>query len=452
MKHLFKLTKTQYGWAIYDWANSAFATTVMAGFFPIFFKNYWSYGTDVNVSTAQLGFANSLGSLIVALLGPVMGAVADRAAAKKKFLILFAYLGVLMTASLFLVEKGAWKLAALFYVLGLVGFSGSNIFYDALLGDVADETERDYISGFGYALGYLGGGLLFTLNVVMTLYPAWFGLADTSSAVRFSFLSVALWWGTFTLFTILWVKEKPYRKIGTTLELSIIREGVHQYLNTFRKIKKLKTVFLFLGAYWLYIDGVDTIIRMAVDYAQSLHFQQEDLITALLVVQFIGFPASILYGKLGELWDIRKAIFLAIVLYMIITFQGIFLNSVTEFYILAGMIGLVQGGIQALSRSYYLRLIPKDQTGEFFGFYNMMGKFAVILGPAFMGLVGLLVKRFLSTGISSPSEIEEISMLASRWGIASLLILFVAGGILFYFVDEQKGRREILKFQQGGIG
>ncbi len=452
MKHLFKLNKAQYGWAIYDWANSAFATTVMAGFFPIFFKNFWSYGTDVNVSTAQLGFANSIGSLIVALLGPVMGAVADRAAAKKTFLVLFAYLGVLMTASLFLVERGAWKMAALFYVLGLVGFSGSNIFYDALLGDVADETERDYLSGFGYAMGYLGGGVLFTLNVLMTLYPGWFGLADAGSAVRFSFLSVALWWGIFTFFTIFWVKEKPHRAVVAKLNLSIIRDGVRQYLNTFRKIKKLKTVFLFLGAYWLYIDGVDTIIRMAVDYAQSLNFQQEDLITALLLVQFIGFPASILYGKLGEMWDIRKAIFLAILLYMIITFQGIFLSSITEFYILAAMIGLVQGGIQALSRSYYLRLIPPAQTGEFFGFYNMMGKFAVILGPAFMGLVGLLVKRYLVSSMSSPSDIEQISMLASRWGIASLLILFVAGGILFYFVDEKKGRAEILKFQQEKTG
>ena len=433
--------KAIWGWAMYDWANSAFATTVMAGFFPIFFKQYWSSGSDINVSTAQLGFGNSIASLFVAFMAPILGAIADKGSAKKKFLIFFAYLGVLMTAALFLVQKGQWAWAIFVYAMGIVGFSGANIFYDSLLPDVTGEDKIDYVSGLGFSMGYLGGGLLFLINVLMLLMPRKFGLPDGAAAIRFAFLSVALWWGLFTFFTIFWVPETKASTLRKKRE-GIVIAGFRQFAGTFKKVRHLKVVFLFLLAYWLYIDGVDTIIRMAVDYGLSLGFESNDLIVALLIVQFVGFPAALAFGKLGERWSVRKSIYLAIFIYMAVTVWGTMMTQKTEFYILAVVIGLVQGGIQALSRSYYSRLIPKNQAAEYYGFYNMLGKLAVILGPALMGLVGLIVKRVLMPVSPTPAQVIAVGHLASRWGIASLLILFVTGAILFYFVDEEKGKAQ----------
>jgi len=435
-----KTTKNVWGWAMYDWANSAFATTVMAGFFPIFFKDYWSAGADVNVSTAQLGLANSIASLIVALMAPILGAIADKGSAKKQFLIFFAYLGALMTAGLFLVEQGDWVMAIFVYVMGIIGFSGANIFYDALLPSVADEKNIDRVSGLGFGMGYLGGGLLFALNVAMTLMPEKFGLSGAGQAVRISFLSVAVWWGLFTLFTIFWVDEKKEKNsLGVA---ATVKAGFKQYLDTFKKIRHLQTVSIFLLAYWFYIDGVDTIIRMAVDYGMSIGFKSNDLIIALLIVQFVGFPAAIVFGRLGEKWGVRRSIYLAIFAYIIITFYGVLMTKPIEFYVLAIAIGLVQGGIQALSRSYYSRLIPKGQEGEFYGFYNMLGKFAAILGPLLIGVVGLTIKGTLGPLATSPEQQVAISQIASRWGIGSVVLLFVIGAILFKFVDEEEGKRE----------
>jgi len=434
-------TKVVWGWVMYDWANSAFATTVMAGFFPIFFKQYWSYGADVNLSTAQLGFGNSLASLFVALMAPVLGAIADKGSVKKKLLLLFAYLGVLMTAGLFLVQKGQWGLAIFIYVMGVIGFSGANVFYDSILPSITGEDKIDYISSLGFSMGYLGGGLLFLINVMMTLMPKTFGLPDAAAAVRFSFLSVALWWGLFTLFTIAWVPEGTSAGGHPTRENFVVA-GFKQFLATFRKIHHLKTVFLFLLAYWFYIDGVDTIIRMAVDYGLSLGFESNDLIVALLIVQFVGFPAALVFGKLGQRWGARKAIYLAIAIYMGVTIWGAMMTQKMEFYILAIVIGSVQGGIQALSRSYYARLIPKNQAAEYYGFYNMLGKFAVIIGPALMGIVGLTARRLLMPASPTEEQLAQIGQLASRWSIASILLLFIVGAVLFYFVDEEKGREE----------
>jgi UMF1 family MFS transporter len=433
---MLKNKKAVIGWALYDFANSAFATTVMAGFFPVFFKQYWSYGADINLSTARLGFANSIASLLIAIIAPVIGAIADRGSIKKKFLAFFAYLGSVMTASLYLVQKGDWVFAVVFYSIAVIGFSGANIFYDSLLPGIAEKDETDYVSGLGYGLGYLGGGLLFLLNVLMTLMPDKFGFADSASAVRFSFISVGVWWGGFTIFTLFLVPEKRFHLSGS-MKQNIVREGFRQFIETFKKIRSLKTIYLFLLAYWLYIDGVDTIIRMAVDYGMSLGFDSKDLILSLLVVQFIGFPAAICFGKLGQTWGTRRAIFLSIGIYMFVTIWGSMMTTKTEFYILAVIIGLSQGGIQALSRSYYMRLIPEDKAAEYFGFYNMMGKFAVIIGPALMGTTGLFAKRLLMPNNPSALEAQNIGQLASRISIASILILFIAGGILFYFVKDK---------------
>jgi UMF1 family MFS transporter len=438
---LEKNRKAIWGWALYDWANSAFATTVMAGFFPIFFKQFWSAGADVNVSTAQLGFGNSIASLMVAIMAPILGAIADKGSAKKKFLVFFAYLGVLMTAALFLVQEGQWIWAIFIFAMGIIGFSGANVFYDSLLPGIVGEEKIDYVSGLGFSMGYLGGGLLFLINVLMTLMPQKFGLPDAAAAVRVSFLTVALWWGLFTLFTIFWVPEKKITSADNNGE-SIVVAGFRQFVGTFKKIRHLKVVFLFLLAYWFYIDGVDTIIRMAVDYGLSLGFESTDLIVALLIVQFVGFPAALVFGKLGERWGVRKSIYLAIAIYMGVTVWGTMMTDKMEFYILAVVIGLVQGGIQALSRSYYSRLIPKNKAAEYYGFYNMLGKFSVILGPVLMGLVGLIAKRILMPPAATPEQVITVGQLASRWGIGSILILFIVGAILFYFVDEEKGREQ----------
>jgi UMF1 family MFS transporter len=443
-----KKKKVVWGWAMYDWANSAFATTVMAGFFPIFFKQYWSHGVDVNVSTAQLGFGNSIAGLMVALMAPILGAIADKGSCRKKFLIFFTYLGVLMTASLFLVQKGQWAEAIFIYAVGIIGFSGAIVFYDALLPTVSGESDIDYISGLGYATGYLGGGILFLFNVLMTLMPHRFGLSDAGQAVRISFLSVALWWGLFSIFTFVWVHEDEEKNEATASGTGrAVRNGFSEFIGTLRKIRHLKTVVLFLFAYWCYIDGVDTVIRMAVDYGLSIGFESNDLIVALLMVQFIGFPAALGFGKLGQRWDVKKAIFLAIGVYGLVTIWAMMMTHKHEFYILAGVIGLVQGGIQALSRSFYSRLIPKDRAAEFYGFYNMLGKFAVIIGPALMGAVGLIVKRVMMPPAPTPDQIQTVGELASRMSIASLLLLFIAGAVILYFVDEEKGKEEIRFFK-----
>jgi UMF1 family MFS transporter len=434
--------KAIWGWALYDWANSAFATTVMAGFFPIFFKQYWSHGGDVNMTTAKLGFGNSVASLLVALMAPVLGAMADKGSARKRFMVGFAYLGVLMTAALFVIQKGEWAWAIFFYAMGIIGFSGANIFYDALLPVVADEDSIDYVSGFGFSMGYLGGGILFLLNVWMTLMPETFGLANAEMAVRWAFISVALWWGAFTVFAICWVPEE--RGTGSSLvDENFMMEGFRQFTRIFKKVRHLKTIFLFLLAYWFYIDGVDTIIRMAVDYGMSLGFDSNDLIVALLITQFVGFPAALGFGKLGQRWGVRRSIYLAIGAYVFITLWGTAMTNKEEFYILAILIGLVQGGIQALSRSYYSRLIPKDQAGEYYGFYNMLGKFAAIFGPALVGVTGLIAKRVLMPPSPTAEQMVQVSKLAARWGIGSILVLFIIGGVLLHFVDEDKGRAQL---------
>jgi UMF1 family MFS transporter len=346
----------------------------------------------------------------------------------------------LMTAGLFLVHQGDWAMAIFVYVMGIIGFSGANIFYDALLPSVTNAENIDRVSGLGFGMGYLGGGLLFALNVAMTLMPETFGLEGAGQAVRLSFLSVALWWGGFTLFTIFWVEEaKSESSLGG---LAMIKAGFQQYLDTWKKIKHLQVVSIFLAAYWFYIDGVDTIIRMAVDYGMSIGFESSDLIVALLITQFVGFPSAIIFGRLGEKWGVRRSIYLAIFAYIIITFWGVLMTKPIEFYSLAIAIGLVQGGIQALSRSYYSRLIPKGQEGEFYGFFNMLGKFAAILGPLLIGVVGLTIKGTLAPLASTPEQVQAIGQIASRWGIGSVVLLFVIGAILFKFVDEEKGKRE----------
>jgi UMF1 family MFS transporter len=438
--------RTIWGWALYDWANSAFTTTVMAVFFPILFKQYWNQGIDVNTSTFRLGLGNALASLVVAASAPVLGAFADHSGRRKGLLICFTYLGVLMTATLALIPQSNWFLALCVYGLGVIGFSGSVSFYDALLPRVAPADRMDQVSSLGYALGYLGGGLLLAINVVMTLKPQMFGLANATQAVKAAFVTVALWWGLFALITFGWVPADTHpRPLSLGRQLAA---GWQKVGSTVKKIRQLKVLFTFLAAYWCYIDGVDTIVRMAVDYGISIGFNQHDLIAAFLVTQFIGFPSALLFGRLGKAWGVRRAIYLALGMYIVVTIWGALISRPFEFYLLAAAIGLVQGGIQALSRSYYTRLIPREQSAEFFGFYNMLGKFAAIVGPLLMGVTGLIAKRLLLPPTPTDAQIIATGLMATRLSIISIILLFIAGGVLFYFVDEEKGRKELRHLSQ----
>jgi len=416
-----KTWKSAVSWAMYDWANSAFATTVMAGFFPLFFKKFWSAGVDPAHSTFNLGLANSGASLVIALAAPLLGAAADKGNFKKKFLFLFTCLGVLATGLLFWVGKGQWAAAAGLYTAATIGFSGANIFYDSLLISVADESRVDFVSALGYSLGYLGGGILFALNVAMTLSPQTFAIAGDADAVRFSFLTVSAWWLIFSAPLFLWVRER--RDLSTEKTGSPFSAGIAQLRATFTEIRRLRVVFLFLIGYWLYIDGVDTIVRMAVDYGLSLGLDSKSLIKALLVTQFVGFPSALAFGKLGEIIGAKRGVYLAIAVYICVTFWAYFIKSEADFMGLAVVIGLVQGGVQSLSRSFYTRIIPANKAAEFFGFYNMLGKFAAVLGPLLMGWVGLV------SG-------------SSRNSVFAVTALLVAGGLCLCFVDEKRGRIE----------
>ena len=417
--------KKVWSWAFYDWANSAFSTTVMAGFFPIFFEKYWSNPNDVIQSTYHLGWANSIASIFIAAISPFLGAVADRGSAKKKFLFFFAFLGILMTSGLWMVGQGQWQMAVLFYVVASVGFMGGNIFYDSLLPSVASNDDVDYVSSLGFSVGYIGGGLLFLVNVLMYQHPEWFGIADGSTAIRLSFLSVAVWWAVFTIPILLFVPE-PKNENSVPL-LHALKAGAKQLKQTFNRIREMKVIGIFLLAYWFYIDGVDTIVRMAVKMGSSLGFETGDLIVALLMVQFIAFPAALAYNRFAQRIGTKNAVFVAIGGYAAITLLAYFMNDRLHFFLLAGLIGLFQGGIQALSRSLYARLIPMGKEGEFFGFYNMLGKFAAVIGPVLMGWVTLV------TG-------------SVRLGILSILILFILGALLLMKVDFEEGERLAKEF------
>ena len=426
-----------YAWSFYDWANSAFATVVIAGFFPVFFKEFWARDLALTESTRWLGYASSTASLILVCAAPLLGALADQLGAKKRFLLLFSGQGVLATGALYWLGAGHWEAAALLYLLGLVGFLAGNVFYDALLTEVAEPGDYERVSSLGYALGYLGGGLLFALNVVMVQFPAAFGFSGPAAAVQAAFLCVALWWAVFTLPIAVLVPESR-RHGGKTLGAAV-RGAFGELAATFRQVRTLRHTFLFLIAYWFYIDGVDTVVFMAVDFGLSLGFPAASLMVALLITQFVGFPAALLFGHLGTRYGPKPAILVAIGVYALVVLAATQMQEVRHFYALAVAIGLVQGGVQALSRALFAGLIPVGQTAELFGLYNMVGKFGAVLGPFLVGTTAAL------TG--SP-----------RLSLLPILGLFLIGAVILTRVDTAAGRaaaaqgRNPVRGADGGAG
>jgi len=412
-----KLNKTAWSWALYDWANSAFATTVMAGFFPIFFKSYWASDLSDAESTFAIGSVNSLVGLLIAVSAPVLGAFADAGDSKRKFLFSFAFLGIIATGYLFFIPDSSWKLAIIFYGLGVIGFSGANVFYDSLLVTVSKEEERNRTSALGFSLGYLGGGILFLLNVIMFLYPNWFGLENQIEAVLWSFMSVALWWLIFSLPIYLNVEEPTQSSSGKSVN-RIVTEAFSSLLNTARSIKEYKSAVIFLLAYFLYMDGVDTIIRMATSYGSDIGLSATSMIQALLLTQFVGFPATLVFGYYADKFGYKYSLSFAIVVYIFVVLFSSQMDTALEFYIVACVVGLVQGGVQAISRSFFSTLIPANKAAEFFGFYNFIGKSSVFIGPFMVSGIALLS--------GSPS-----------YGILSLLILFIPGLILLWMVPDK---------------
>jgi len=402
--------KSIIGWAFYDWANSVFATVVIAGFFPIVFKSYWASSLTETQNTFWLGAGNAAASLIVVCLAPILGIIGDKYNIRKPLLLSFMLLGVITTSMFYFSGEGSWVLALSLYIIATVGFMAANIFYDALLVPVSKKSQIDKVSGLGYGMGYLGGGVALALCVMLSQQPERFGFNSAIDAVLFCFLLVAVWWFVFSVPLALWVKDTQYEKNKNLAGV------LSQTFYLFKTVFKDKQTRLFLFAYWIYIDGVDTIIRMAVDYGMALGFATSDLIQALLITQFVGFPAAILYGYIGNKVGVKNSLMAGIGIYALITWLGYSMKSADDFYVLAVLIGLVQGGVQAMSRSYFTRMIPQEQAAEYFGIYNMLGKSAAIIGPIMMGGVALITENH-------------------RYSILSVLSLFIIGALILSRVN-----------------
>lgn len=404
MKSLWR-DRPVLAWACYDWANSAFALIVMTAFVPLMLGSAWNDGAPSTVTTFRLGLANGIASVLVVILAPLLGAITDQARRRKPWLAVLTAVGVAATGALAVLTTGDWRAGLVLYALASVGFFGANSLYDAMLMDVAEPARYDRVSAFGFALGYLGGALLFTVCVVMLARPGWFGLGSAEAAVRVSFVLVAAWWGIFSLPLVLFVRERP--RAGAVPDSAVLA-GFRELGRTLARLPGQRNLLLFLAAYWLYIDGVYTIIKMAVDYGLSQGLSATDVTAAILITNFIGFPAALAFGWLGDRIGPRPAIYLALGVYILACGGAVFLTTAAQFYGLAAAIGLVQGGVQSLSRSLFARLVPVDQRGEYFGFYNMLGKFSSIIGPVLAGTMALLAG-------------------SQRVGILSILVLFLAG-------------------------
>ncbi len=410
-------------WYLYDWASSAFVTTVMAALFPPFFRSLvLAGGVAENSATAYWAYTTSLALLLIALSAPLLGAIADHTGRVKQGLVLFAGLGILATACMVFLGPGAWRTAAILFVCGNFGFGCANVFYESLLPRLVPREQLDSVSARGYALGYVGGGILLVINLLWVMRPEMFGMPDTGVAVRASLLSAAAWWG---IFAVPLVRHFPHiegvaRGAGTR---AAWRSGWGRLAETLRAIGRYRQLALFLLAFWLYNDGIGTIVKMATAYGDEIGIDLNDMILALVITQFVGIPCSLLFGELGRRWGTRRALLLSLGVYVLISIGGYFMQTAVHFYALALAVGTVQGGAQALSRSLYAAMVPKGRATEFFGFFSASARFAGIAGPLVFGLVGQL------TG-------------TSRLSLLSVSIFLVLGGLLLTRVDIERGVRE----------
>ena len=414
-------------WAMYDWANSAFWTTVIVAVFPPFFSDYAAAGLPPAEATARFAWSTTFAVTVVALLGPMLGAVADYRAVKKKLLSVFMAVGVIATLLMATIDRGNWMYAALLFVVANIGVAASQVFYDSLLPHIAAPDELDRVSTSGFALGFLGGGILLLINLAWILSPATFGLADTVAAIKLSFASVAFWWLIFSIPLLRRVPEPPRAlEADETGGESSIRAALVRVWETFHELRGYRQAFLMLVAFLLYNDGIQTIIRMASIYGAEIGIDRNAQIAAFVVVQFTGIPCSFAFGSLAGRIGPKRAIYLALVVYTGISILGYFMTTTWHFFALAFLVGTVQGGSQALSRSLFARMIPKHKSSEYFGFFSVFEKFAGIFGPA---LFAASVTMFGS----------------SRAAILSVIVFFVAGGALLTRVDVAEGEAQAVQ-------
>jgi UMF1 family MFS transporter len=415
---------------MYDWANSAFSVVVLTAFFPVLFKTFWDSGADSAINTGRLGIGESIAGLCVAVLSPFLGAMADAGKAKKAFLVFFMVIGTSMTGAIALVGPGAWQAAITLFILANIGFACGNLFYDSMLVDVAEKKDMDLVSSFGYAAGYIGGGLLFLFDVLLVQFWDRLGLHSQLQASRIGFVSVAVWWFLFSLPLIFLVKESG--KTGRKTPAYLIVNGLKRLAATSVKILKDRLLLLFILAFWLYMDGVYTVITMAVNFGLSIGITSRTLMLTILLVQFVAFPAAIGFGYLARLTGPGRAICFGIGVYIAVCALGFFvLRTTVQFVALACIVGMVQGGVQALSRSYFAGIIPSARdAAEYFGFLNLISKFSIVLGPLLVGGVTVLCHRW---GAS-----DSVS---SRCGMSSITVLFLSGGALLVLAERERTRR-----------
>ena len=404
-------------WCMYDWGSSAFSTTAEAAVLPVYFGIIAAGSLAPHQATAYWGYVNSISLLVAAILAPILGGIADYTGGKKKLLAIFAGIGILATTLMYTLNTGDWVLAMVLFFFGSIGLGASYIFYDALLGHVAKDEDADFVSSKGYALGYLGGGILLAINIAMI----WF-LEANNLGYRLSLLSVALWWGIFTIPLLRHVPEPPANKTGVGAGLNPVKASFKRLALTFTEIRKYRELFKFLIAFWLYNDGIGTIIKMATIYGAEIGIGTLDLVGALLLTQFVGIPFSLLFGKFSKRVGTKRSVMIGLGWYALLTVAGYFMNTAWHFWALAFSVGMVQGGTQALSRSLYSQMAPKARSAEFFGFYDVSSKFAGIVGPLLFGIVSHIAGQ-------------------SRLSIVALIIFFVGGIILLTRVDENEGIR-----------
>ncbi|MHA6529694.1 MFS transporter [Paenibacillus sp. BAC0078] len=415
-------------WLMYDWANSAYATTVLAAVLPIFYSSVAAKGLGENTAASYLAYTHAVGMALVALVSPLLGAISDVSGRKTSFLTVFALLGIVSTMGFALVGEGDWLLASSLLVLSTLGFAGSLTFYDSMLPDLVPSGKRDDVSAKGYAIGYVGGGVLLAVNLLMIQQPELFGMKDTLMGTRASFVSVGLWWLIFSIPVIHRVPNLPRQLTGLSAG-GYVRAAGRRIIGSYRDIKRYPELVRLIAAFWFYNDGINTIILMATIYGTTLGIGSSDLILALLITQFVGFPSTILLGKTAERFGAKKMLLISLFVYLLIVLLGFGMTSATHFYILAIMVGLVQGGSQSISRSLLSDLMPPKRTGELFGFVNITSKFSSIFGPFVFGLVGQLTGN-------------------PRLGILSLLLFFGLGIAIVLKLDVNRGKQDALHSEE----
>jgi MFS transporter, UMF1 family len=421
-------------WAMYDWANSAMVTTIITAVFPIYFASVACAGVmDENEATRWFAIATTVGMVLIAVLSPLLGTMADFNGRKKRMLGGFLALGLASVAGMFFIYRGDWILASVLFILANIGANGSFVFYDALLPHIARDDEVDRVSTAGYALGYVGGGALLALNLAWIQKPGWFGLpsgenltmAQATLPARLSFWSVAVWWLVFSIPMFRRVPEPKAAGLPAGYDprtVLPVRAAVDRLIETGHALRRYRQAFVMLLAFLIYNDGIGTIYRMASIYATEIHIDQSVIITAILLVQFVGIPCAFLFGMLAGRIGAKRSIALGLLAYAGICIVGYFMSTGTHFLILAVLVGAVQGGTQALSRSLFASLIPRDRSGEFFGFFGTAEKFAGIFGPAIFAAINGL------TG-------------SSRGAILAVIAFFAVGGLLLAWVDVPAGQR-----------